>query len=72
MNFIDYKVYERAPYLWLLKCLGMVRAAKNMIFIFSNSMANEKTVFTSGVDELGKVDIRREIFQETPCHPYCL
>lgn len=26
----------------------------------------------SGVVELGKVDIRREIFQETPCNPYCL
>lgn len=40
MTLIDYKVYERAPYLWLLKCLRMVRAAKNMIFIFSNSMVN--------------------------------
>ena len=40
MTLIDYNVYERAPYLWLLKCLRMVRAAKNMMFIFSNSIVN--------------------------------
>ena len=51
------------PHLWILRCLGLVDAAKNMIFITSNSMVNWKTVLTSGGVELGQVDIRRGIFQ---------
>ena len=51
------------PHSWILKCLEMVGAAKNMISIISNSMVNWKTVLTSGGMPLGKVDIRRGIFQ---------
>ena len=36
------------PHSWILKCLEMVGAAKNMISIISNSMVNWKTVLTSG------------------------
>ena len=63
MAWIDYKkAYDKVPHSWILKCLEMVGAAKNMISIISNSMVNWKTVLTSGVMALGQVDIRRGIF----------
>ena len=54
------------PHLWILKCLEMVRAAKNMTSILSNSMVNWKT---SGGVELGRVNIRRGIFQGDSLSP---
>ena len=57
------------PHSWILKCLEMVRAAKNMISVISNSMANWKTVLTSGGMALGQVDIRRGIFQGDSLSP---
>ena len=64
MTWIDYKkAYDMVLHSWILKCLEMVGAAKNMISIISNSMVNWKTVLTSGGMALGQVDIRRGIFQ---------
>ena len=64
MTWIDYKkAYDMVPHSRILKCLEMVRGAKNMITIISNSMMNWKTVLTSGGTDLGQVDIRRGIFQ---------
>ena len=64
MARIDYKkAYDMVPHSWILKCLEMVGAAKNMISIISNSMVNWKTVLTTGGMALGQVDIRRGIFQ---------
>ena len=41
MAWIDHKkAYDMVPHSWILKCLEMVRGAKNMITIVSNSMAN--------------------------------
>ena len=57
------------PHSWILKCLEMVRGAKNMITVISNSMANWKTVLTSGGTDLGQVDIRRGIFQGDSLSP---
>ena len=48
------------PHSWILKCLEMVGAAKNMISIISNSMVNWKTVLTLGGMVLGQVDITEE------------
>ena len=60
MAWMDYKkAYDMVPHSWILKCLEMVRGAKNMITVISNSMANWKTVLTSGGTDLGQVDIRR-------------
>ena len=59
MAWIDYKkAYDSVPHSWILKCLEMVGAAKNMISIISNSMVNWKTVLTSGGTAFGQVDIR--------------
>ena len=70
MAWIDYKkAYDMVPRSWILKCLKMVRGAKNMITIISNSMANWKTVLTSGGTDLGQVDIRRGIFQGDSLSP---
>ena len=66
------KAYGMVPHSRILKCLEMVRGAKNMITIISNSMMNWKTVLTSGGTDLGQVDIRRGIFQGTPYHHCCL
>ena len=58
MSWIDYKkAYDMVPNSWILKCLEMVGAAKNIISIISNSMVNWKTVLTSGGMALGQVDI---------------
>ena len=70
MAWIDYKkAYDMVPHSWILKCLEMVRGAKNMITVISNSMANWKTVLTSGGTDLGQVDIRRGIFQGDSLSP---
>lgn len=70
MAWIDYKkAYDMVPHSWILKCLEMVGAAKNIISIISNSMVNWKTVLTSGGTVLGQVDIRRGIFQGDSLSP---
>ena len=73
MAWIDYKkAYDILPHSWILKCVGMVGAAKNMVSIISNSMVNWKTVLTSGGMALGRWTLGEEFFKVTPCHHYCL
>ena len=44
MAWIDYKkAYDMLPHSWVLKCLEMAGAAKNMISLISNSMVSWKT-----------------------------
>ena len=70
MAWIEYKkAYDMVPHSWILKCLEMVRGAKNLITVISNSMANWKTVLTFGGTDLGQVDIRRGIFQGDSLSP---
>ena len=70
MAWIDYKkTYDMVPHSWILKCLEMVGAAKNIISTISNSMVNWKTVLTSGGTVLGQVDIKRGIFQGDSLSP---
>ena len=70
MAWIDYKkAYNMVPHSWILKCLEMVGAAKNIVSIISNSMLNWKTVLTSGGTVLGQVDIKRGIFQGDSLSP---
>ena len=46
MAWIDYKKsYDMVPHSWILKCLEMVRGAKNMKTVISNSMANWKNYY---------------------------
>ena len=70
MAWIDYKkAYDMVPHSWILKCLEMVGAAKNMISVISNSMVHWKTVLTCRGTNLGQVDIRRGIFQGDSLSP---
>ena len=70
MAWKDYKkAYDMVEDSWILKCLEVVGAGKNMISIISNSMVNWKTVLTSGGMALGQVDIRRRIFQGDSLSP---
>ena len=70
MAWIDYeKAYDMVPHSWILKCLEMAGAAKNMISIISNSMVDWKTVLTSGGMALRQMDIRRGIFQGDSLSP---
>lgn len=70
MAWIDYqKAYDMVPHSWILKCLEMVGAAKNIVSIISNSILNWKTVLTSGGTVLGQVDIKRGIFQGDTLSP---
>ena len=57
------------PHSWILKCLEMVGAAKNMISMIRNSMVNWKTILTSEGMALGQVDNRRGIFQGDSLSP---
>ena len=54
---------------WILKCLKMAGAAKNMISTIRNSMVKWKTVMTSGETAFGQVDIKRGIFQGDSLSP---
>ena len=71
MAWVDYrKAYDMVPHSWILKCLEIVRGAKNMITkIISNSMMKWKTVLTSVGTDLRQVDIRRIIFQGDSLSP---
>ena len=56
--WIDYKkAYDMVPHSWILKCLEMVGAAKNIISTISNTMVNWKSVLTSGGTVIGQVDM---------------
>lgn len=68
--WIDYKrAHDMVRHSWILKCLEMVGAAKNMISIISDSMAYWKTVLTSGRTAFLEVDIRKGIFQDGSSSP---
>ena len=70
MAWIDYKkACDMVPHSWILKCLEMVGAAKNIISTISNSMVNWKTVLMSGGTVLGQGDIKRGIFQGASLSP---
>ena len=57
------------PHSWILKSIGMVGVAGNVLAIIRNSMTNWKTVLTSGGKDLGEVSIKRGIFQGDSLSP---
>ena len=70
MAWIDYKkAYDMVPHSWILKCLRMVGTAMNIITLLGNTMANWETVLSFAGTELGKVRIRRGIFQGDALSP---
>ena len=64
MLWIDYKkIYDTVPHSWIKEILSITRVAKNIQHLLTNSMEKWGTLLSSNGNELGKVDIRRGIFQ---------
>ena len=61
---MDYKkAFDFLPHTWILECLDMFGAAKNIQNLISNSMEHWSTRLTAGGVSLGNVRIQRGIFQ---------
>ena len=64
MSWIDYKkAYDMVPHSWIKETLNITGVAKNIQHLLTNSMEKWGTLLSSNGNELGKVDIRRGIFQ---------
>ena len=70
MGWVDYKkAFDMVPHSWLLKCLDMFKIAENIKRVLCNSMNTWETELTSGGESLGKVKIKRGIFQGDSLSP---
>ncbi|MGY8822311.1 MAG: RNA-directed DNA polymerase, partial [Pseudomonadales bacterium] len=64
MSWIDYKkAYDMVPHSWIKEILSITGVAANIQNLVMNSMEKWGTLLTSNGNELGKVDIKRGIFQ---------
>ena len=64
MAWIDYKkAYDMVPHSWIVECLDLFVVAENIKSWLLNSMEKWKVMLCSGNFELGKVEIKRGIFQ---------
>ena len=64
MAWIDYKkAYDMVPHSWIVEGLGLFGVAENIKSLLVNSMQKWKVMLCSGNSELGKVEIKRGIFQ---------
>ena len=63
MAWIDYKEAYMVPHLWIIECLDLFGVAENIKSLLVNSMEKWKLLLCSGNSELGKVEIKRGIFQ---------
>ena len=67
MAWIDYKkAYDMVPHSWIIECLDLFGVAEK---IKRNSMEKWKVMLCSGNSELGKVEIKRGIFQGDSLSP---
>ena len=65
MGWVDYKkAFDMVPHSWLLKFLDMFKIAEKIKRVLCNSMNTWKTELTSGGESIGKVKIKRGIFQD--------
>ena len=70
MGWIDYKkAFDMVPHSWLQKYLSMFGIAPNVQNVLKNSMNSWETNLTSGQVQLGKVKIKRGIFQGDSLSP---
>ena len=70
MAWIDYKkAYDMVPHSWLEKCLEIFKVAENVRHLIRNSMQSWNTSLIAGGKELGKINIRRGIFQGDSLSP---
>ena len=66
MAWIDYKkAYDMVPHSWIIECLDLFGVAENIKSLFVNSMEKWKVMLCSGNSELGEVEIKRGIFQDS-------
>ena len=70
MAWIDYKkAYDMVPHSWILESLELARVAKNVVEFISRSMKGWNVELMSCGEFLGKVNIRRAIFQGDSLSP---
>ena len=64
MSWIDYKnAYDMVPHLWIKEIVSITRVAGNIGKLKTNSMEKWGTLLTTNGEQLGKVIIKRVIFQ---------
>ena len=63
------KAYDMMPHSWILKALELVGRARIIIELLKRSMQSWRTILFSGKNKLGKVNIRRGIFQGDSLSP---
>ena len=62
--WVDYrKAYDLVPQSWMLECLDLRQISEKIKKFIENAMKNWATELTSCGENLGKVGIRRGIFQ---------
>lgn len=70
MAWIDYKkAYDMVPHSWVIETLKLGGVAENVRRLVENSMQSWATNLTSAGEHLGKVNIRRGIFQGDSLSP---
>ena len=70
MAWIDYtKAYDMVSHSWIIECLDLFGAAENIKSLLVKSMDKWKVMLCSGNSELGKVEIKRGIFQGDSLSP---
>ena len=70
MAWIDYqKAYDMVPHSWLRKCLEMFNIADNIRNMMDKSMDKWNTELMANGEKLGKVEIKRGIFQGDSLSP---
>ena len=66
MAWIDYKkAYDMVPRSCIIECLDLFGVAENIKTLLVNSMEKWKVMLCSGNSELGEVEIKRGIFQDS-------
>ena len=70
MTFIDYKkAYDRVPHSWIISCMTMCGISPTIIDLFDTSFKQSSVDLMVGKDFLGRVKIRRGIFQGDSVSP---
>ena len=57
------------PHWWIIECFDLFGVAENIKGLLVNSMKKSKVMLCSGNSELGKVEIKRGIFQGDSLSP---
>ena len=68
--WIDYKKgYDMVSHSWIVECLGMVGVSEQIKLFLSESMKAWRVDLTCNNQSLGRVDIKRRIFQGDSLSP---